>query len=479
MRQIYINKEDFETNIALVEDGKLINFYSQRNIYSKVGNIYKGKIQKVVNNMNFVFVDIGDEKPGFLSEKAYFESLEIEPQIINNIKDNNKENQFDISKIFQKGQDILVQVIRSPYKTKGARLTRNIIIPGYYTVFCPYSNQIGVSKKIILENERQRLRKILLDTKAKLKSDIGLIARTTAEGISNQQIEEEIKENYNNWQNILKLYKKVKSQALLYEEEAFEIKISRDILNTSIKEVIVDSENVYKDINKYVKKTKLKNIKIKLYKGQDDIFKYYNLISQIEALKNNIVPFKKGGYLKIDTTEALTVIDVNSGKFKGESDVESSILMLNLNAAREIARQIILRNIGGLIVIDFIDMQTEENKKILRKEIEQELSKSKIYFKTTEINEFGLLTVSRKRTSDKISEMYLEQCPNCAGRGVVPTKESICIEQLKKIKYICKTEKKREIVFNISSEIKQEIENRFIQIIKNYEKTYKKKIILQ
>lgn len=478
MRQIYINKEDFETNIALVEDGKLINFYSQRNIYSKTGNIYKGKIKKVVNNMNFVFVDIGDEKPGFLSEKAYFESLEIEPQIINNITEN-KVKQSDISKIFQKGQDILVQVIRSPYKTKGARLTRNIVIPGYYTVFCPYSKQIGVSKKIILENERQRLRKILLNTKAKLKSDIGLIARTTAEGISDQQIEQEIKENYDNWQNILKLYKKVKSPALLYEEEAFEIKISRDILNTSIKEIIVDSENVYKEINKYVKKTKLKNIKIKLYKGQDDIFKYYNFMNQIEDLKNNIIPFKKGGYLKIDTTEALTVIDVNSGKFKGESDVESSILMLNLNAAREIARQIILRNIGGLIVVDFIDMQVEENKKLVKKEIEQELSKSKIYFKTTEINEFGLLIISRKRTSDKISEMYLEQCQNCAGRGVVPTKESICIEQLKKIKYICKTEKKREIVFNISSEIKKEIEKRFIQIIKNYEKTYKKKIILQ
>ncbi len=479
MKKIYINREDFETNIAMVEDSRLVNYYSERNIYAKAGNIYKGKIEKVVNNLNFIFVNIGDEKPGFLSEKAYSESLDIETCLNASDKTGNKTDKMDISNIFQKGQDVLVQVLRSPYKTKGARLTTNIAIPGYHTVFSPYSDQIGVSKKIIDEQERRRLRDILMNIRKKLKVNVGLIARTTAEGVDNKQIESEIKENFNKWQNILKLYKKTKAPALLYEEESFPLKILRDTLNSSIKEIIVDSDDVLKDINEYLKKKKMNKIKAKLYKGPENIFKYYNFINQIEGLKNRIVPFKKGGYLKIDTTEALTVIDVNSGKFKGESDVESSILMLNLNAAREVARQIILRNIGGLIVVDFVDMQIEQNKDILRKEIERELSKSKIYFKTTEINEFGLLVISRKRTEAKTEETYFEQCPNCAGKGIVPTKESICIEQLKKIKYLCKTEKKKEIVLNLTPEIKQEIEKRFIQNIKNYEKAFKKTIVLK
>lgn len=478
MRHIYINKEDFEINIALVEDGKLINFYSERNIYAKVGNIYKGKIEKVVNNMNFAFVNIGDEKPGFLSEKAYVESMDAESQTI--IKDEimDKPGRGDISKIFQKGQEVLVQVIRSPYKTKGARLTTNIAIPGYHTVFSPHSNQIGVSKKIINETERRRLRDILTNVRKKIKGNAGLIARTTAEGIPSKQIEEEIKQNFNKWHNILKSYKKAKAPALLYEEEKFPLKILRDVLNSSIKEIITDSEDVLQDVNKYIKKTKMNKVKSKLYKGSENVFKYFNLMNQIESLKNKVVPFKKGGYLKIDTTEALTVIDVNSGKFKGESDVESSILMLNLNAAREVARQIILRNIGGLIVVDFIDMQLDENKNLLKKEIEQELSKSKVFFKVTDINEFGLLVISRKRTANKTEETYFDQCPNCEGKGIIPTKESICIEQLKKIKYICKSEKKREIVFNLSPEIKQEIQKRFIQNIKNYERIFRKRIIL-
>lgn len=478
MKQIYINNEDFEINIAVVETGKLINFYSERNIYAKTGNIYKGKIEKVVNNMNFVFVNIGDEKLGFLSEKAYLESLDTESHTI--IKDEimDKSNKDDISKIFQKGQEVLVQVIRSPYKTKGARLTTNIAIPGYYTVLFPNSTQIGVSKKIINELERRRLRDILTNVRKRMKCNIGLLARTMAEGIQSKQIEKEIKQNFNKWNNILKSYKKAKVPALLYEEEKFYLKILRDMLNNSVKEIVTDSEDVLQDVNKYIKKTKMNKVKLKLFKGHENIFKYFNLVGQIESLKNKVVPFEKGGYLKIDTTEALTVIDVNSGKFKGESDVESSILMLNLNAAREVARQIILRNIGGLIVVDFVDMQLDENKNLLKQEIERELSKSKIYFKTSEINEFGLLVISRKRTTNKIEETYFEQCPTCDGKGIIPTKESICIEQLKKIKYLCKSEKKREIVFTLSPEIKQEIQKRFIQNIKNYERIFRKRIIL-
>jgi len=476
MKNIYINKEDFETNIAVAEDGKLLNFFSERNIYAKSGNIYKGKIEKVVNNMNFAFVNIGDEKPGFLSEKAYSELIEngiIKDKAgINSDKDK-------ISKIFQKGQDVLVQVIRTSYKTKGSRLTTNIAIPGYYTVLSPYSDQTGVSKKIIDEKERRRLRDVLMNMKKKIKGGVGLIARTTSEGVSERQIEEEIKQNFNKWQNILKMSKKAKSPALLYEEEKFHLKILRDILNNSVKEIMADSEDVLKDVDKYLKNTKMNGVKVRLHKAPENIFEYYKLINQIKSLKNRIVPFKQGGYLKIDATEALTVIDVNSGKFKGENDVESSILMLNLNAAREVARQIILRNIGGLIVVDFVDMQTDENKNILRKEIEKELSKSKVYFKTIEINEFGLLVISRKRTINRTEEVYFDQCPVCDGKGIVPTKESICIEQLKKIKYVCKTEKKSEVVFDLKPEIKQELQSKFINNLKKYEKDFKKKIILR
>src|ERR1035437_7791821 len=347
MKSIYINTEDFDTNVAIAGEGRLCNFFTEKNLYAQNGNVYKGKISKIVSNMNFVFVEIGDAKPAFLSEKEYydFSSKDITEALcvseISGTDDNGRQN-GTIAGLFKKGQEVMVQVIKEPYNTKGARLTTNVTLPGQHIVFAPFMKHTGVSKRITDDRERDRLKKIIRSVKDSFEEDFGIIVRTNAEGVPTEELEKEMKYYYGEWQRIRAEYRKYRSPRMLYKEQDIAIKVLREHVDSTVSEIIADDPKVYDEV--------------KLYTGADNIFEYYKISTQSEGIYNNIVSFKKGGYIKIDVTEALTVIDINSGKFKGAEDVENSLLNLNLNAAREVARQIIIRNIGGLIVVDFIDM---------------------------------------------------------------------------------------------------------------------------
>ena len=437
MKTIYINEEDMETNVAVAEEGKIINFFTEKSVYAGAGNIYKGRITKLVSSMNFVFVDIGDEKPAFLSEKEYFDFTGRDYGQVIGIGDVPAEidAREDITGIFEKGQELLVQVVKEPYKTKGARLTTNVMLPGHHIVYAPFLRHTGISRRIEDEKERERLRGAVDSTREKLKGEFGVIIRTQAWGVKPKDIAKEIEKFHGMWAKIRRGIKKRKAPSLVYEDEPLPVKTLREHMDAGVREVITDTGRIHDKVKAYFKSTRRKNIKLKQYEGAESIFEYYGLQNQVEGIFNSIVPFKKGGYIKIDVTEALTVIDINSGKFKGTDDVESSLLMLNLNAVKEIARQIILRNIGGLIVVDFIDMQAEENRQMVKAAMDEELSKSKLFFKTLKISEFGLMEITRKRDAKKVEEEYFEECGCCGGRGIVLTGESVCINWLKKIKY--------------------------------------------
>ncbi|MCE5300249.1 MAG: Rne/Rng family ribonuclease, partial [Spirochaetia bacterium] len=391
MKKIYINVEDFETNVAIADDGRIANYFSEKNIYAKNGNVYKGRISKVVKSMNFVFVEIGDDKPAFLSEKEYFET---------DGKDAGREedgtDSMEITADFEKGQEVMVQVIKEPYNTKGARVTTNVTLPGQHIVFAPFIKHLGVSKRITDDNERFRLKNIVKKVRAGLGEDFGIIVRTNASGVSEEELTEEIKHYHTEWLRIKNENKKFKSPKLLYKEHDLSIKVLREYVDDLVEEIIVDDEAVYGDVKRYIDETSRKHVNVKYYNGAGHLFEHFGIKSQVDGIYNNIVSFKKGGYIKVDVTEALTVVDINSGKFKGDADVESSLLQLNLNAAKEVARQIILRNIGGLIVVDFIDMLAEENRARVKQVMEEELSKSKMYFKCGKISEFGLMEITRK-----------------------------------------------------------------------------------
>jgi len=249
--------------------------------------------------------------------------------------------------------------------------------------------------------------------------------------------------------------------------------------NDSVEKIIIDDTAVHDEVKRYMEETSKKHAQVEYYGGAAPIFEYYKIAQQVDGIYNNIVSFKKGGYIKIDVTEALTVIDINSGKFKGVDDVENSLLNLNMNAAKEVARQIILRNIGGLIVVDFIDMQEYENRKKVKEAMDEELSKSKMYFKTLEISEYGLMEITRKRDSKRIDDESFMECPRCSGRGRVLNEESVCINTLKKIKYTCRQAQGRNISVMMPQHVKGQLEKFYKDKLKEYERRYNKKIAIK
>ncbi len=478
MKSIYINCEDFDTNVAIAEDGRIVNYFTEKNIYANNGNVYKGKISKVVSNMNFVFVEIGDDKPAFLSEKEYFDqsgegSREEFGQDDGEAASKPAEN---IALQFKKGQEIMVQVIKEPYNTKGARLTTNVSLPGQHIVFAPFLRHVGVSKRITNESERFRLKKSMRALKDSLGGEFGIIVRTNAEGVDTAELESEVRHYFREWERIKAEFKKQRPPKLLYREQDLAIKVLREYVTDAVDEIITDSETVHDEVKRYMEEKSKKSAEALYYGGADHIFNYYKISQQVDGIFNNIVSFKKGGYIKIDVTEALTVIDINSGKFKGAEDVENSILNLNMNAAREVARQIVLRNIGGLIVVDFIDMHEYENRKKVKAVMDEELAKSKMYFKTLEISEYGLMEITRKRDSKRVEDIYFMECPRCAGRGRILNEESVCINLLKKIKYECRKERGRNVSVLSDANTKRLVEKNYKEKLREYERMYNKKV---
>ncbi|MEI7541908.1 MAG: Rne/Rng family ribonuclease [bacterium] len=484
MKSIYINTEDFDTNVAIAEEGKLCNYFTEKNLYAQNGNVYKGKISKIVANMNFVFVEIGDSKPAFLSEKEYFDFLgeDVTRSVsVSEISEKDKKGKQNdtISGLYKKGQEIMVQVIKEPYNTKGARLTTDITLPGQHIVFAPFMKHTGISKRIQDEHERDRLKKIIRSVKDSFDEDFGIIVRTNAEGVPTEELEKEIRYYYAEWKRIREEYKKFKSPRLLYKEQDIAIKVLREHVDINVAEIIADDPKVHDAVKIYMEETSKKAAQVKLYSGAENIFEYYKIASQTEGIYNNIVSFKKGGYIKIDVTEALTVIDINSGKFKGTDDVENSLLNLNINAAKEVARQIIIRNIGGLIVVDFIDMISSDNRDKVKTVMDEELAKSKVYFKTLQISEYGLMEISRKRDAKRIDDMSFMECPKCLGRGRVLNEESVCLNHLKKIKYECRKLQHRNVLVIMPEHVKKLIEKEYKDKLREYEQKYGKKITIK
>ncbi|MFP4466761.1 MAG: Rne/Rng family ribonuclease [Candidatus Goldiibacteriota bacterium] len=481
MKKFYINDEDFDISVAIADDTKIVNFFHEKNIYAKAGNICKGKVEKVVSNMNFVFVDIGDQKPAFLSEREYFDlSNNIYTEMLDEEPEGMEIKPMDTAAgMFEKGQETIVQIIKEPYSTKGARLTTNVMLPGYYIVYSPFLRDTGVSRRISDDGERTRLKQIIDGVRGDMNADFGIIARTQAEGADPEEIEKEIRAMNEKWNSIKKNIDESKTPSVVYREEELPVKILREYMDENTGSIITDSKESFESIKKYLETTYNRNVDLNLYEGAEPIYEYYGFQNQVEGLWNNIIPFKKGGYIKIDVTEALTVFDINSGKFKGVDDVDSSLLMVNINAAKEIARHIILRNIGGLIVIDFIDMKTEEHNKKIKDVMEEELGKSKLYFKVGDISGFGLMELTRKRDVKKIDDMYFEECPKCSGHGRIMTEENVCIKYIKKIKYECRKSIEENVVFVIPEKIKEMIKKDYQEKLHEYEIKYKKNVILK
>jgi len=438
--EIIINAAIHETRIAILEDGKTVEIWVERPDNERmVGDIYKGKIKAVIPGIQAAFVDIGMEKSAFLHVSdvggssidfgvQYDDEDEEEENVSGSKKEKGKgsrgfeRRQAPIETMLAKDQELLVQITKEPISTKGARLTSQITLPGRFLVLMPGSGKVGVSRKISSWNERKRLRQIARKYKPK---GIGLIIRTVAEGKEEGVIANEIEELCATYEELMKKAEKERAPALLHKAMGMTSGIIRDLLSEDVEQVVVDSKEHYEEIRRYLKTTSPNLMgKVSLYKGKEPIFDHFGLEQEIDNIFSRKVWLKTGAFLVFDHTEALTVIDVNSGRNIGRSNQEETILNINLESAIEIARQLRLRDIGGIIVIDFIDMMNPENRRKVEDTFADALRNDRSRISISQISEFGLMEMTRQRVRPSLIYTFAETCPTCNGIGMVQGRDT-------------------------------------------------------
>ncbi|WP_392552326.1 ribonuclease G [Orbus wheelerorum] len=427
--ELLMNVTPSETRVAYVEEGILQEIHvdreSKRGI---VGNIYKGKVIRILPGMQAAFVDIGLEKAAFLHASDIMPHTEC-------VSDSEQE-QFqvkDISELVRQGQDLMVQVVKDPIGTKGARLTTDITLPSRYLVFMPGPNSahVATSQRIESEEERNRLKQII---EKYITDDGGFIVRTAAEGANQNELEQDIAFLNRLWKKIQERMSRPVSKNLLYGELDLSQRILRDFVGDPIERILVDSKLTFDLLTEFTQEF-MPEITAKLvhYKGNIPIFDLYDIENEIQRALDRKVKLKSGGYLIIDQTEAMTTIDINTGAFVGHRNLEETIFNTNIEATIAIARQLRLRNLGGIVIIDFIDMQEEIHRERVLQSLHDFLSKDRAKTTVNNFSALGLVEMTRKRTRESIEHILCEECPSCHGRGMVKSVETICNEILREI----------------------------------------------
>ena len=424
-KEIFINESMGETRIAIQEDNQLVEVYVEKqDNHRMVGNVYKGKVENVLPGMQAAFVDVGYDLNAFLP----FSEIDSDEYILENRgrnKNRNKKNpKYDNIEVdLKKDQEIYVQVIKEPFAGKGPRVTTEVALPGRLLVLVPNASYIGISKKIWDKFERRRLKKIV----QKLRTEsIGVIIRTVAEGKSEQHIENDFNQLIDNWNQIEKKADIGDAPVLVYEDLETASSVVRDLLTPDVAKIIIDSKRLYKKTQKYLEDVSPSLLdRLELYKLKAPLFESFGIESEIEKLMRPKAWLKSGAYLIIEKTEAMVVVDVNSGRFIGKKLHEENSLKINLEAAREVARQLRLRDLSGLIVIDFIDMKSEQNRKKVYHEIRKELRKDRAKVAVAPITEFGLLEMTRQRIRVSLLDSMSEECPTCNGSGKIISQETL------------------------------------------------------
>jgi ribonuclease E len=380
---------------------------TRRGAHSMVGNVYLGRIQNVLPGMEAAFVDIGRGRNGVL----YAGEVNYSPEDLDGGRPPR------IEQVLKSGQAVMVQVTKDPMGGKGARLTAQISLPGRFLVMAPGQDASGISRRLS-EEARKRLKAIL--NRIKPKGD-GVIVRTAAEGASEQEIEQDLERLTSLWSQIQKTAKKAKAPAVLYEEPELTVRVVRDLFtDEEFRGLVTDSERVHDKVMEYVRDVAPDlAAKVTLHRGSLPAFEEYRIVEQIHKALDRKVWLPSGGYLVIEQTEAMTIVDVNTGKAVGKTNLEETVLNTNLEAAREVARQLRLRDIGGIIVIDFIDLLLEQNKRKVEDTMREALAIDKTRSQVFEIGPLGLMQVTRKRVSGGLVDSFSETCPTCEGRGII------------------------------------------------------------
>ena len=424
-KEIFINESMGETRIAIQENNQLVEVYVEKqDNHRMVGNVYKGKVENVLPGMQAAFVDIGYDLNAFLPFSEIGSDEYIIEESGRKKGKNNKSFKYDNIEVdLKKGQEIYVQVIKEPFAGKGPRVTTEVALPGRLLVLVPNANYIGISKKIWDKFERRRLKKVAQRLRVQ---NVGVIIRTVAEGKSEQHIENDFNQLINNWNKIENKADHESAPALVYEDLETASSVVRDLLTPDVEKIIIDSKRLFKKTQKYLEDVSPSLLdRLELYKLKSPLFESFGIESEIEKLMRPKAWLKSGAYLIIEKTEAMVVVDVNSGRFVGKKLHEENSLKINLEAAREVARQLRLRDLSGLIVIDFIDMKFEENRKKVYHELRRELKRDRAKVAVAPITEFGLLEMTRQRIRVSLLDSMSEECPTCHGSGRIISQETL------------------------------------------------------
>ncbi|MEI6856528.1 Rne/Rng family ribonuclease [Psychrilyobacter sp.] len=472
MNQIIISISDFEERAALLEGEKLTEFFIQRNEQNLInGNIYKAKVANVLPGMESAFLDIGTQKNAFLHVR---DLREYEGKYLNGVENSNR----PIEDILSVGDEIIVQVVKEPRGDKGARVTTHYTIPGKYLVLMPNDSHIAISQKIKDPKERERLETTINNIKP---NEMGIIIRTAAKDKNNLHFEKEIKYLVKKWKDIENSFKKSKVGEILYQDNDMVTRTVRDVFSNQIDELIIDDEERYWEIVDYVKafSDNTFKTKVKLFESSLHIFDHYNVTKELETALNERVWLDCGGYLIIQKTEALISIDVNTGKNTGVTNLEETVVETNVEAAVEIAIQLRLRNLSGIIIIDFIDMKVEKDKLKVVEVLGESLKKDRIKNNIIHFTDLGLVEMTRKRQGSPLAKYYQKSCSCCDGTGTVKSKESIILDIMREIREVAEDDDIRLIRLTTSVELYDFICETYIEFITGYLKLRKKGFVLK
>jgi len=507
-KELVINQTLNECRAALIENGEILDYLMDRNPEENdnrpsVGNIYKAKVLRVLPGMQSAFLDIGYEKAAFLYvDDAYLPTLEEQREMVEKSKkgggsrgrpgeiipdelstlaetvDMRFRPESAIEDFLKEGEEIIVQVAKEPISTKGPRVTRHITLAGRHVVFMPFIEHTGVSRRIENDEERDRLKDILDKIRPEGQ---GIIARTVAEGQSSKTIKVDFNMLVKIWREVEKKSEKPKAPALIYKDMTFIQRVLRDITDEDVSQIIVDNKENYKEVEKFIGKY-LPSMKGKAtkYDEPNPIFEHYGIDLEIERGLSNRVYLPSGGSLNIDQTEALVSIDVNTGKFVGRKTLEDTILRTNLEAVREISYQLRLRNCGGLIIIDFIDMEKEENRISVYSSLLEALKKDRAKTNVLPISGLGLVEMTRKRTRDTLTRIMCEHCPYCEGTGRVKSTLTVSYELVRALyKVLGKSRGFKKVFIYAHPEVTARLCGEDLDVIENLEQKFGTSLLIR
>jgi ribonuclease G len=513
-KEMIISSSAHETRVAILEDDQVAEIFIERErSRGVVGNVYKGRVSKVLPGMQSAFVDLGLERDGFLyvtdvvasfEELDRFETEEEEASAQPNgnggsgsgsrrdrpsshggrrDRDREKGPEPKIEELLKEGQEIIVQVAKEPLGTKGARLTSHATMPGRFLVFMPTVDHVGVSRKIESREERSRLRGIVREFREQTGFTGGLIIRTAAAGRPKEDIVSDLSYFHKVWTEIRQKAETSRAPAVVYQEQSLVAKLLRDLLTDDYSAIRIDNDLEYRRVVELIERIMPSLAgKVKLYEKEYPIFEEYGVQAEIDRALRSKVWLKSGGSIVINQTEALVAIDVNTGRYVGKKTagrLEDTILKTNLEAVKEIVRQIRLRDLGGIIVLDFIDMEEKKNRQKVFQTVEQELRKDRSPSKALQVSDFGLVIITRKRVKQSLERVLTEPCPYCAGSAVIKSASTICYEILSEVKKISADLNGQSLVLRVNPDIARAFRDEERAVFKDLKQSIGREIALR